>query len=143
LIDTDSKALEHDMRAIRLESWTNRAFRWAAALLRPARFGAVALPLLPLPGLLLTALLIGCASAPTATNPPSGLDCRQLGAEIERTERANDAAQERKQDAWKVVVPFAVVGRYAQAASAADQADKRLADLNAESARQGCARHGG
>lgn len=131
------------MRATLLGSWTNRAFRCAAPLLRPDRFGAVALPLPPLPGLLLAVLLSGCASAPTATNPSSGLDCRQLGAEIERTEQARHAALEKKQDAWKVVVPFAVAGRYAQAASAADQADKRLAELNAEHAQRGCARHAG
>jgi hypothetical protein len=69
-------------------------------------------------------------------------DCATVGAEIARSEEAKRVALEQKQDAWKVVVPFAVVARYAKGKAASSDADKRLAELNAQYARQGCARHG-
>jgi hypothetical protein len=87
-------------------------------------------------------LLAGCASAPntaaqrTASAPST---CSQLGAGIARTYEAKRAATEKKEDAWKAVIPFAVVGRYASARSDVNEADQRLAALQSEFNQRGCA----
>lgn len=84
---------------------------------------------------------LGCANAPTApvaSGATSGLDCAQLGAQVAQAEAARHAALEREQNAWKVIVPFAVAARYATSKSAVADADERLAQLRAESTRQGC-----
>lgn len=102
--------------------------------------------------LAIVTLAAGCAGAPPA--PPTSIaasaaaplpaprDCTQLHAEIAGAKARQREALDKQQDAWKVVVPFAVAARYASAMSAVDDAGKRLAELNAESARQGCVRHG-
>jgi hypothetical protein len=90
-------------------------------------------------GLTLASLLSGCASMTSGTKTSAALGCSELNAEVERTDQARREAVEKKQGAWKFVVPVAVVGRYAQGAVAAGQADKRLDELKTERVRQGCA----
>jgi hypothetical protein len=87
---------------------------------------------------LLVAALAGCASTPGGVTSAAAQDCRQLGAEIARSEEAKREALDKQQNAWKAVIPFAVVARYASGKSAAAEADGRLADLKAGFARQGC-----
>lgn len=94
--------------------------------------------------LAVAALASGCATSPTRPSPATTTtapDCRQLRAEIARTEEARRAALEKEQGAWKAVIPFVVAARYASGKSDAEQADQRLATLNAEFSRQGCHRH--
>lgn len=95
--------------------------------------------------LVVAALATGCATAPTsapAATSVAATDCRQLAAEIARTEEARRAALEKEQGAWKAVIPFAVAARYASGKSDGENAEQRLAALNAEFSRQGCHRHG-
>jgi hypothetical protein len=90
----------------------------------------------------LGAALAGCASAPPVKVAPAATstrDCLQLGEAIANAEKARRAAEERKQQAWKVVVPFAVIARYAHAKSSIVQTDKDLDQLHAEFNSQRCA----
>jgi outer membrane murein-binding lipoprotein Lpp len=90
----------------------------------------------------LGALLASCASAPQAKVAPAAAstrDCSQLSEAIANAEEARRAAEERKQQAWKVVIPIVVIARYAHAKSSIDQADKDLDQLHAEFEPQRCA----
>jgi hypothetical protein len=94
---------------------------------------------------LFAATTLGCATATTATLDPgaaAGLSCGELRAQIADTEAARRTALEKEQNAWKVVIPFAVAARYATSKSAVKEADEQLAQLHAESIRQGCGVHG-
>ena len=103
--------------------------------------------------LVASALVAGCAG----TRPPTGksgalpatlpadtptADCRDLGAEIAKFENARRAAQEKERDAWKAVVPFAVVARKASGRADTEKAEKKLEKLRAEYTQQGCDRTG-
>lgn len=118
---------------------TNRkTFHPIAALAAAAAFAAAA------------ATLAGCAGAPTASSPSTSPEattatasCAQLDADIAQTDEALRAAQAKSQDAWKVVVPFAVAARYATSKSAANSATQQLDQLRAEAARRGCPGHAG
>lgn len=102
-------------------------------------------PMTRLLALVAAASIAGCASAPETAPPAthSALDCSQIEAQIGAAEQARQAALEKEQDAWKVVIPFAVAARYASSKAAVSEADERLAQLRAESTRRGCARHDG
>ena len=73
----------------------------------------------------------------SATVPTT--DCEQLNADIARVEQARRKAAEDNDNAWKAVVPFVVpfvvLARKASAKSAQGEADKRLAELKAQSQR--------
>lgn len=100
------------------------------------------LPRRPFALLLVSGALAACAGAPTTSDAPAitaASDCRSLAAEIHRTQEARAQALQQQQDAWKVIVPFAVAARHASAKSAVGDADDRLATLNAEARRRGCA----
>lgn len=99
-------------------------------------------PRLPLLLLALAVLAPGCASPPPSP-AAAAPGCRQLAAEITRTQETRRAALEKEQNAWKAVIPFAVAARYASGRSAAGKADKRLQELRAEYSRQGCGHHAG
>jgi hypothetical protein len=98
----------------------------------------------PTPLALVTAvLLVGCAgAAPRASpaGPDSPSDCRALGSEIERLATAQDEAKQAQADAWKLIVPFAVAARYANARSTAAEAERTRQDLESQAARLGCDR---
>jgi hypothetical protein len=96
----------------------------------------------------LAALLGACAGTPTtptpAATPPQAQgprDCAQLEAEIAAVRAEQRAAETKKGEAWKAVVPFAVAGRYASANSAIRETEQRLANLRAEARRSGCTHH--
>jgi outer membrane murein-binding lipoprotein Lpp len=87
--------------------------------------------------------LAGCASGPTKSDPQTAAamsSCSQLNAEIARTEAARRAAQEKKETAWKGVVPFVVVERYGSGKAGMQQADRRLVELQSEFIKRGCVR---
>jgi hypothetical protein len=88
-----------------------------------------------------TQLAVGCASTPTATPKTAtsiAPDCGQLSTEIASAEADMHAALEKEKGAWKAIVPFVVVARYADGKLAANRSDQQLDVLRAEFARRGC-----
>ena len=83
--------------------------------------------------------LAGCASPPGAS-ASSALPaaCGDLQQAMAQAEQARPAAVHKQESAWKAVIPFAVAARYAQGRSEMDEAEARLAELQAASQAQGC-----
>jgi len=75
-----------------------------------------------------------------APAPASIHSCNELRDQIAEAGRAKQAAEQAGSDAWKAVVPVAVLARYAKGKKAAADAAERLADLEAAADRRGCAR---
>lgn len=94
---------------------------------------------LPLVVSLAAVVSAGCASSPKPSRAPAMNDCNQLRGEIARAEDEKRAAREKQEDAWKVVIPFAVVAQYVSGKTAVEEADRRLAELGGQSKRAGCA----
>jgi len=92
------------------------------------------------PGLALTVLLAGCASAPTTRDAAvaAARGCSELNAERLAAQDSRREAADKERAAWKAVIPVAVAARYASAKSKVAAADQRLAEINAESDRKGC-----
>lgn len=93
----------------------------------------------------LAALLSACATqtqAPITTaspsEPASYVGCADLHADIAVATHEMQAARKRQADAWKVVVPFVVVARYANAGADVEAAEQRLASLQISSSAAGC-----
>lgn len=84
-------------------------------------------------------VVAGCASTqPPANTISATADCRDLGIAIANAETEKQAAREKESGAWKAIVPFAVIGRYASGKAAGEAADKRLDKLRATSSQRGC-----
>lgn len=81
------------------------------------------------------ALLAPWASAAPAT---PGDACLRITADIERAEQARKAAVEKGDNAWKTILPFAVIARKASSKAAVDDADKQLAALRRQAEAEGC-----
>ncbi len=95
----------------------------------------------PMPVAMALAALAPWAGAQTPSHGPRTLpvsDCLQLAAEVDRTDEARRAAVDEGDKAWKAIVPFVVLARKASSKAAVDEADRKLAELKAQSARQGC-----
>lgn len=86
-------------------------------------------------------LLAGCASTPARPDAAS-LECKQLPAEIARTEMARRAALEGQQDAWKLVLAPVVVARFAMGVSEVSENNKRLSELRAQFKSKECTKLG-
>ena len=86
------------------------------------------------------ALALGaCATAPdTAALHTAALDCHAIEADLARTAEAQHAAERQQRDAWKAVVPFAVVARYGKSMAAAQESQLRLGELQQAAALRGC-----
>jgi hypothetical protein len=80
------------------------------------------------------------AGAGAGAAAPAANRCAALSAEIADTQAAVQTATERKSNAWKLVVPFAVLARHAQAGNELDKAEQQLADLRTQATRAGCPR---
>ena len=97
---------------------------------------------------LLALLMAACASAPqqlpdaATVAMPSMPTCAQLEEQLARAEEARRAADEKGQNAWKAVVPFAVAARYASGKAAANEAEDTIAALREQAALRGCVAHG-
>ena len=78
------------------------------------------------------------ATAPVA-DPASIGNCKQLATAVAANEEARRVALEKQQGAWKVVLPFAVVARYAAGKAELKDAEERRATLQRELAQRGCA----
>jgi len=82
----------------------------------------------------------GAASVAPAATPGSGgqADCAARQAALAETTRAVETARQRKADAWKLVMPLAVVARRAQAGSELEKAEQQLAEQRTLAGRDGC-----
>jgi hypothetical protein len=78
------------------------------------------------------------AQTDSPTDLAASPECSRLRAEIAGAESAKRAAAEKQQNAWKAVIPFAVVAQHAAATSKVAEADRRLNDLGSELTRRGC-----
>lgn len=86
------------------------------------------------------AVLAACAQTPAAPDSQTAaLDCAALEAQIDSTAQAQRHAEQQQHDAWKAVVPFAVVARYGQGKAAAGESAQRLTELQQHAALRGCA----
>ena len=89
----------------------------------------------------IAAIMSGCATAPqtaSAPAPAASLDCRRISAEIAAAKETQRAANESGDNAWKAVIPVAVVARFAQGKKTAAEAQERIAQLQAAASRKGC-----
>ena len=87
------------------------------------------------------AVLLACpvhAQTDSPAEPANSYECSRLRSEMAGLETAKRAAVQKQQDAWKAVVPFAVLAQHSSATSKVADADKRLNELNAELTRRGC-----
>jgi hypothetical protein len=79
------------------------------------------------------------ASAPAPASVAASVrDCARITQDLQAAKAARQEARARQADAWKVVVPFAVAGRYAKARAAGSEADARVEALSREAAERGC-----
>ena len=90
-------------------------------------------------GLALAAALAACAQAPTQPATPAALDCAALEAETDAAAQAQRVAAQQQHDAWKAVVPFAVVARYGKGKATATESEQRLDALQQHATLRGCA----
>jgi hypothetical protein len=97
-------------------------------------------PILSTTSIALAALLAACAQAPSAPDAQTAaLDCAAIEAQIHTAAQQQRAAAQQQHDAWKAVVPFAVMARYGQGKAAANQSQQRLDSLQQQAALRGCA----
>ena len=90
--------------------------------------------------LVLAATLSACARTPSAPDTQTAaLDCAAIEAQIETAAQQQRAAAQQQREAWKAVVPFAVVARYGQGKAAASVSQQRLDELQRHAALRGCA----
>lgn len=86
-------------------------------------------------------LLAACASrapeaSPTAT--PNTTGCAELQTRRTAVDQTRREAEQKKQDAWKAIVPFAIAARRTQAGHALEAAEREQAALAAAAQKQGC-----
>ncbi len=98
-------------------------------------------PTRSLPIALAAALLLGaCASrapeAPAQAHAAAG--CVELKARRAAAADTRREAEQKKHDAWKAIVPFAIAARRAQAGQAIEAAEREQAALAAAAQKQGC-----
>jgi hypothetical protein len=88
----------------------------------------------------LASLLAACAQVqserPTSMAAP---DCAAIEAQIDAAAQQQRAAAQEQHDAWKAVVPFAVLARYGQGKAAANESQQRLDALQQRAALRSCA----
>lgn len=97
---------------------------------------------------LLTVVIAACANAPRQAPYADEVavqtapTCAQIDEQLARAEEARRAANEKGQNAWKAVVPFAVAARYASGKAASNEAEEAIAGLRSQAALRGCTGHG-
>ena len=76
--------------------------------------------------ILAAALTAGCTSAakPTPSSAASITDCVQLDRALTRAAESKRIAQDKQDNAWKAIVPFAVVARHASGNSAVAESER-------------------
>jgi hypothetical protein len=86
-------------------------------------------------------IMSGCATSPQmapAPAPAASLDCRTISAEIAAAKETRRAANESGDNAWKAVIPVAVVARFAQGKKTAAEAQERIEQHQAAASRKAC-----
>ena len=84
-------------------------------------------------------LLAACASTPRApTAAAADPDCTALATGIAKAADAQRAAEQKRNDAWKSVLPVAAVARFGQGTVEVSQSQQRLDDLRSQAQRLGC-----
>ena len=97
-------------------------------------------PIVHLTSVALAASLAACAQIPSAHDTQvAALDCAAIEAQIDTAAQQQRAAAQKQHDAWKAVVPFAVMARYGQGKAAASESQQRLDALQQQAALRGCA----
>lgn len=86
-------------------------------------------------------LLAACASrAPEAApdDAQAAAGCAELKTRRAAADETRREAEQKKQDAWKAIVPFAVAARRVQAGQALEVAEREQAALAAAAQKQRC-----
>ncbi|WP_152249592.1 hypothetical protein [Xanthomonas maliensis] len=86
-------------------------------------------------------LATACAQIPTSTVTASQLatlSCAELDEQTAELNKTKAIAEEAKGDSWHAVVPVVVAARYRHAASAYNEAEKRLTLVSEHASRLGC-----
>jgi hypothetical protein len=97
-------------------------------------------PVLSTMSIALAAMLAACAQTPSAPDAQLvALDCAAIEGQIDVAAQQQRAAAQQQHDAWKAVVPFAVMARYGRGLAAADESQQRLDELQQHAALRGCA----
>jgi hypothetical protein len=88
----------------------------------------------------LAAVLAACAQVPgTPDTLAAAPDCAAIETQVSVAAEAQRAATQQQHDAWKAVVPFAVLARYGQGKAAGSESRQRLDALQQQAALRGCA----
>lgn len=88
----------------------------------------------------LAAVLAACVHVPgTAAAQTVAIECAAIEAQIATAAQRQRTAAQQQQDAWKAVVPFAVLARYGQGKAAVHESQQRLDALRQDAALRGCA----
>lgn len=85
------------------------------------------------PFLLAIVFVTSCAQLPESPVDESQLmsmNCSELSLHEKEVTAIKEQAEQAKKDSWKVVLPFIVAARYAQASAAQTDAEERLSLLN-------------
>jgi hypothetical protein len=92
----------------------------------------------------LALLGLSAAAEPDTVDPPTPPSeaCTRITAEIERAGQARKQAAEKGDNAWKTVLPFAVIARKASSKAAVAEADKQLGALRRQFEAEGCSHAG-
>lgn len=75
-----------------------------------------------------------CLAAPAT---PSD-ECLRIAADLERFEKMRKDAVERDDNAWKAIVPFAVIARKTGSKADIEEADRQLLVLRHKAVAEGC-----
>lgn len=64
--------------------------------------------------------------------------CLRIAADLEQVQQARQQAVQKGDNAWKTVLPFAIIARKASSKAAVDEADRQLAALRRQAEAEGC-----
>jgi hypothetical protein len=85
------------------------------------------------------ALALSALSAPAMAAPTTQSEaCLRIAADLERFDKMRKDAVERNDNAWKAIVPFAVLARKTGSKADIEEADKQLLALRREATVEGC-----
>lgn len=86
------------------------------------------------------ALALSALSAPACLAAPATPSdaCLRIAADLERFDKMRKDATLRNDNAWKAIVPFAVIARKTGSKADIEEADKQLLALRHKAAAEGC-----
>lgn len=85
-------------------------------------------------------LALSALSAPVCLAAPATQSeaCLRIAADVERFDKMRKDAVERNDNAWKAIVPFAILARKTGSKADIEEADKQLLGLRHKAAAEGC-----